>query len=47
VAVAPELVVPRVAFDEFVRVGGDESVSEIAVAELCLEYVFHDKQSHV
>jgi hypothetical protein len=47
VAVAPELVVPRVAFDELVRVSGDELVSELRLAELCFEYLFHEKQSHV
>ena len=46
-AVAPELVVPVVAFDELVRVSGDESVTEFGVAEFCFEYLFHDKQPDV
>ena len=46
-AVAPELVVPRVAFDELVRVSSDKLVSELTVAEFRFQNLLHDENSHV
>jgi hypothetical protein len=46
-AFAPELVMPRVAFDKFVRVSSDELVSKFAVAELRFENLLHDENPDI
>lgn len=46
-AVTPELVMPRIAFDKFVRVSSDELVTKFAVAELRLKNLLHHEKPDV
>jgi hypothetical protein len=46
-AVAPELIVPGIAFDKLMRVSSDKLVREFTVAELRFQNLLHDENSHV
>ncbi len=46
-ALAPELVMPRIAFDKLVRVSSDELVSKFTVAELRFKNLLHDENPDV